>query len=101
RRLRPSWQFTRYRFVITTTSGGKTLGPARPWTLLDALQPLFKEALAPPRHGLTIYTKPPGDGGIIHSTGCHQHDVGPNELSMFGPTMPRLLGQRRLPGLGE
>src|SRR5882672_2101692 len=65
-----------------TTSGGKNPRPTLPRGLLQSLQALFEEALAPLAHGLAGQVHPGGDLLVGEILGGIQHHLRPDHVSI-------------------
>src|SRR3990172_4348551 len=82
--------------ICTTSSGGKTPGAARPWTLFKACDALFKEPLSPHADDFTAGIESGCNLIVSQSLGRQKNDLGTDDLKI----RQRILGctPRQLPG---
>src|SRR6266545_929357 len=66
----------------TTTCGGKDRRPAAAGALLQPLQALLEEPLAPHGHHVAGGVQAQGDLVVVHPLGGHEHDPGPEDVTI-------------------
>src|SRR5919198_5309953 len=81
-------------FTSTTSSGGKNAWASPPGPLLEPVEALGEEALAPLGHDLPPGAQARRDLVIVEAFGRHEHDLGSHDVSIRQrvPAGPRLRG---------